>query len=526
MKTPIFLLVLGGAVTGTRLAAFPPLQLKPVAIGQFFSPTTVPQILRFFPITRQQSPMKRQSFLKTLATATLFATALIAAASAAEAGKPNIILIVTDDQGYADAGFRDPEVHTPNLDKLVASGIELKRFYTAPVCSPTRAGLMTGLYPIRFGMQRAVNRPFSEVGLPESLTTLPEALGKAGYTERHMVGKWHLGNMRKTQLPMNHGFTHQYGPYNSGIDYYEHTKFGVRDFHRNQVPVREAGYYTDLLSDEVVRIIDGHGQDAPFFIYLAHGAPHQPLQAPAKEIERYNHLPKNRAIYLAMITVIDQGLGRIVEALERKEIADNTLIVFFSDNGGIPAGNNRPLKGGKGSLHEGGIRVIAAARWPERIPAGSVSEVAHSYIDILPTFLEAAGVTVDDDKLDGQSALPLWEGNADAAERNDEFYSFYEDDRRKPRSERLAISKGNWKLIRKGPPILDGVRMAADITLYDLEKDLGEENDLAAQHPERVAELLEKLAAFRKLRPEGGIPPMVAPAPEGWEPFPNWQPVE
>jgi len=153
--------------------------------------------------------------------------ALCSAAFAAD--KPNIILIVTDDQGYADAGFRNPEVHTPNLDKLVASGVELKRFYAAPVCSPTRAGLMTGLYPIRFGMQRAVNRPSSEIGLPEGLTTLAEALGEAGYKERHIAGKWHLGNMRKAQLPMNHGFTHQYGPYCSGIDYFKHSRYKVHE---------------------------------------------------------------------------------------------------------------------------------------------------------------------------------------------------------------------------------------------------------------------------------------------------------
>ena len=176
-------------------------------------------------------------------TTIILALALVAAAPmhAIEQSRPNILLILTDDQGYADAGFRSPEVHTPNLDKLVASGVELKRFYAAPVCSPTRAGLMTGVYPIRFGMQRAVNRPFSEVGLPESLTTLPEALGEAGYKQRHIVGKWHLGNMRKAQLPMNHGFTHQYGPYCSGIDYYKHERDGVHDFHRNQKTIHEDG---------------------------------------------------------------------------------------------------------------------------------------------------------------------------------------------------------------------------------------------------------------------------------------------
>lgn len=442
------------------------------------------------------------------------------------AEKPNIILIVTDDQGYADAGFRDKEVHTPNLDKLVASGVELKRFYTAPVCSPTRAGLMTGLYPIRFGMQRAVNRPSSEIGLPESLTTLPEALGEADYKERHIVGKWHLGNMRKAQLPMNHGFTHQYGPYCSGIDYFKHTRYEVHDFHRNQKSVKEDGYYTDLLSDEAVRIIDDHEGAAPFFIYLAHGAPHTPLQAPEKEIDRYKHLEKERATYLAMITVIDQGLGRILEAIDRNKIGENTLVVFLSDNGGGPGSSNKPLKGGKSKIQEGGIRVIAAARWPGRIPAASVCEEPCSYIDILPTLLDAAGSPVSADKqLDGQSALALWEGKSDGARSDFEFYSFYE--RRGKNGESLAINMGNWKLTRQGPPILGGAKSkGTEIALYDLKNDIGEETNLAGQHPERVDELLGKLVAFRKLRPEGGVPPMVEPDPKGWKPFPNWEPVE
>lgn len=450
----------------------------------------------------------------------------VAAMASAAADKPNIILIVTDDQGYADAGFRNPEVHTPNLDQLVASGAELKRFYAAPVCSPTRAGLMTGLYPIRFGMQRAVNRPHSEVGLPEELVTLPEALGEAGYKERHIVGKWHLGNMRRAQLPMNHGFTHQYGPYCSGIDYFDHTRNGVRDFHRNQQPIQKDGYYTDLLSDEVVRIINHHQGDAPFFIYLPHGAPHTPLQAPEDEIARYDHLPRDRATYLAMITIIDHGLGRIFEALDRKGISDNTLIVFFSDNGGSHHGDNRPLSGRKGSLYEGGIRVIAAARWPARIPAGAVIETPGSYLDILPTLIDAAGVSVPEGmELDGRSLLPDWQQQPAPAAPQFEFYSFFET--RQPRGESLSLIEGDWKLIRQGPTILDGLLPeGATIRLFDLSRDIGEQTDIAEEHPGRVARMVDKLVAFRELRPEGGVPPMTDPVPRGWRPPVNWDPVE
>ena len=464
--------------------------------------------------------------MKAPALATVIACAFLCATAAAEPAQPNIILIVTDDQGYADAGFRNPGVHTPNLDKLVASGVELTRFYAAPVCSPTRAGLLTGLYPVRFGMQRAVNRPHSEVGLPEDLVTLPEALGAAGYRERHMIGKWHLGNMRRAQLPMNHGFTHQYGPYCSGIDYFDHTRLGERDFHRNQRPVREDGYYTDLLSDEVVRIIDEHDGDDPFFIYLPHGAPHTPLQAPEEEIERYSHLPRQRATFLAMITIIDHGLGRIFEALERKGITDDTLIVFFSDNGGSRFGDNSPLRGAKGSLHEGGIRVLAAASWPARIPAGEVREIPGSYIDIMPTLLDAAGAPADADvQLDGRSLLPDWTGRPASEPPAFELFSFYQT--RRPNGESLSLIEGDWKLHRQGPPILDGPRADnAEIRLYHLGRDIGEENDLANEHPDRVEAMLDKLVHFRKLRPYGGVPPMIDPEPDGWKPFPNWDPVE
>lgn len=452
-----------------------------------------------------------------------FVLPFIGTCSFAFAKQPNIILIVTDDQGYSDAGFRDSSVHTPNIDRIVAEGVELKRFYTASVCSPTRAGIMTGLYPIRFGMQRAVNRPFSEIGLPEDMKTLPEALGEIGYTQRHIVGKWHLGNMLKSQLPMNHGFTSQYGPYTSGIKYFDHTRFNVHDFHRNQETIDEEGYYSDLLSDEVVRIIeDDEGKD-PFFVYLPYGAPHTPLEAPAKDIKRYSSMSKERATYLAMVTVVDQGIGRILDALDLKGISDNTLILFLSDNGGSKHGNNKPLKRGKGSLYEGGIRVVAAARWPAQIPAGTISEASSSYIDIMPTFLDAAGSPTESlaKKFDGESALVRWKGGISDDEYT--FYSFYE----KRDQEKLAIIQGDWKLIRQGTPILDGVRSGkANISLYNLSIDISESKNLAKQHPERVETMLKKLVEFRKIRPDGGVPPMIEPFPKGWSPLPNWEPMK
>lgn len=451
----------------------------------------------------------------------LMVLAMCAALQAAP--KPNIILIVTDDQGFADVGFRGSPIKTPNIDRLAQEGVILDRFYTCPVCSPTRAGLMTGRYPIRFGMQRAVNRPFSEIGLPDDLTTLPEALAKAGYEHRHILGKWHLGNMKKEHLPLAQGFTSQYGPYCSGIDYFEHTRFKVHDFHRNESTIHEKDYYTDLLSDETVRIIQAHNDDSPFFIYLPYGAPHTPLQAPKEEIAYYRNLglPLQKAAYAAMVAVIDQGLGRIFAALEKKDCADNTLIVFFSDNGGSKTGNNSPLRGGKGSLYEGGIRVVAVARWPGKIPVGSTCKKRCSYIDILPTLLDAAGCPsiAESENLDGQSVLPFWQGNETPLEEKD-FYSFYET----RKMEALALIEGDWKLVRHGLPVLEGGGKKIKIELFNLSKDPSEKTNLTEAHPDLVSRLLKKLIAFRKLRSDAGVPPMVEPAPKGWKPFNNWEP--
>ncbi len=441
--------------------------------------------------------------------------------------KPNLILIVTDDQGYADASFRGSPIQTPNIDRIVEEGAVLNRFYACPVCSPTRAGLMTGRFPVRFGMQRAVNRPFSTIGLPAEIKTLPELLGEAGYKYRHMVGKWHLGNMRWEHLPLRQGFTSYYGPYNSGIDYFTHTRWEVHDWHRNDTTVYEQGYATDLLSEEVVKIIYSHrDSEEPFFIYLPHSSPHGPLMAPVEAIQPYMHLGKDRATYAAMVSIIDQGMGRILDALEETGMDRSTLIVFMSDNGGsFIASDNTPLRGGKGTLYEGGIKVMAAVRWPGRIPSGTTIDEPCSYIDILPTFLAAAGQPglFENETLDGRNLLPLWFGE----KWNDtpwDFFSFYEKYPELGGKEELSLISNNMKLIRRGKPILEASDQAedAELELYDIVSDTSESNNLATEYPDVVKEMLEKLREYRSLRPAGGIPPMVEPVPEGWEPPENW----
>jgi len=441
-------------------------------------------------------------------------------------GRPNVIVIMTDDQGYADVSFRGSKCRTPNLDSLAAGGAVLNRFYACPVCSPTRAGLMTGRYPIRFGMQRAVNRPNSEIGLPAGEETLPELLAMAGYKHRHMVGKWHLGNMRCQDLPLRQGFTSYYGPYTSGIDYFRHTREGQHDFHRGDKTVFEKGYATHLLSGEAVKLIRSHADETePFFLYLPHSGVHTPTQAPAEDSARYvkGGMKKPQATYAAMVTAIDRGVGDIVRALEETGKRDNTLIVYFSDNGGTSRGNNRPLRGGKGSIYEGGIRVLALANWPGKIPGGTQVDAVCSYIDIVPTLCAAAGLDHEPAcGWDGRDMMPQWQGRA-KPDANRRFFSFYE--RYKAPGESLSLIEGDWKLIRQGKPILDQDYPAqnARIELYNLAEDISEKKDLTAKHPERVERMLDELLEFRKLRSKDGVPPMVAPFPKGWRPPKNWE---
>ena len=459
----------------------------------------------------------------SLGLALVCATAIHAAEEAVE--KPNIVLIVSDDQGYADVSFRGSKIQTPHLDALAAGGAVLNRFYACPVCSPTRAGLVTGRYPIRFGMQRAVNRPNSEIGLPDGEETLPELLAMAGYEHRHMVGKWHLGNMRWEHLPLRQGFTSYYGPYTSGIDYFKHSRMGEHDFHRDDKTVFEEGYVTDLLSTEAVRLIRSHEEDTePFFLYLPHSGVHTPTQAPAADVARYTQqgMKKPQATYAAMVTAIDTGVGDIVRALEETGKRDNTLIIYFSDNGGTGRGSNRPLRGGKGTIYEGGIRVLALANWPGKIPGGTQVDAVCSYVDIVPTLCAAAGLDHQPARgWDGCDVMPQWRARA-KSDTSRRFFSFYE---HRKVGEGLSVIEGDWKLIRQGEPILDQEDPArnARIVLYNLAEDVSESKDLAAMHPDRVERMLDELVEFRKLRSKVGVPPMVEPFPPGWKPPNNWE---
>ena len=473
-------------------------------------------------------------------------SALLGAAAAAAPRLPNIVLIVPDDLGRHDVSFLGGDIATPNIDRIAREGTALTRFYTAPVCSPTRAGLMTGRYPIRFGLMRAVVAPWRDYGLDVTEVTLPEVLAQAGYAHRGIFGKWHLGHFERRWHPLRRGFTEFVG-HNTAVDYFTHEREGERDWSHDYAPVREEGYVTDLLAEYAAAFIDEHaGDDAPFLCYVPFSAPHSPLQAKEDDLPRYAHLdaidaPRNwedatagrplpdverrregRRMHAAMVHALDQGVGRVLRALDENDIADETLVLFFSDNGGsVGIGDNGALRGSKGTVFEGGIRVAAAARWPDGGIAGGgeVSEPL-AYVDVLPTLMRVAGIADHGGKaLDGRDVLDALTGDARMIERD--VYAFIA--QLDPEREQVSVTEPGWKLVVLGPPLTrPGAAAASTKQLFRIEEDLLEETDLADGHPEVVARLLEKAVAFRSLQPPNPVAPFFE-GYEGFRPPPDWQ---
>ena len=286
--------------------------------------------------------------------------------------KPNIVFIVADDLGSFDVSWRGGKIPTPNLDKLALAGARLEAHYVLPVCSPTRAALMTGRYPMRHGLQEGVVRPWARYGLPLDERTLPQALREAGY-ETAITGKWHLGHFERDYLPTRRGFDHQYGHYMGAIDYFKHDRDGGFDWHRDDKVCREEGYSTDLIAAEAAHLVEKRDIQKPLFLYVPFNAVHSPLQVAERHQALFPELKPNRRKYACMLTAMDEGVGKIVAAVEKAGIRDNTLFVFTSDNGGPnpgPLTDNGPYRAGKGTLYEGGVRVAAFATWTGRIPGG------------------------------------------------------------------------------------------------------------------------------------------------------------
>ena len=428
------------------------------------------------------------------------------------AAPPNILLLVADDLGYADVGFNGGKtIATPSLDRLAAGGIRLTDFRACPMCSPTRAGLLTGRWPLRFGMMRAVVPPWSTYGLPPEEATLPELIAAAGYERRGILGKWHLGHARRTLLPRSHGFTNFVGCYNGAIDYFTHEREGECDWHHDERTLREDGYATDLIGQHAVRFIQDSPAGKPWLLYVPFNAPHSPYQAKEADLNKYTQFKlTNRRNYAAMVDSMDQAIGRILAAVEARADAANTLILFFSDNGGIPkvGSSNGPYRGGKLTVYEGGTRVCAAIRWP----AGGVSggrrfDGRIGYIDVFPSLLAVAGVQAPEN-LDGVNFLPALQGETRLPERPWFSYMHQNEDAH------ASVHLGQWKLVAHGDFFAERPSSAPTLELYDLAADPAEMTDLAVKHRDLVAQLHRRLREFGAWQKPG-----VAAYDEGREDF-------
>lgn len=417
--------------------------------------------------------MRRRQFLR--------AAAAMAMAPLRAATRPNIVLILADDLGYADLGFQGcRDIPTPNLDRLAAQGVRFTSgFVSHPFCSPTRAGIMTGRYQQRFGHENnpAYSRRDEIAGLPTSQTTIAQVLASAGYVTGH-VGKWHLGAAPKFH-PMRRGFREDFGFLGGGHDYFKQELEGdPREYlipiERDGKPVPEPEYLTDALSREAAAFVRRHARD-PFFLYLAYNTPHTPRQVTDGYLKPFSHIEdEKRRKYAAMVHSMDVGVGRVLGALDETGTAKNTLVVFLSDNGGpvgINGSTNTPLRAGKGTVYEGGIRVPFVMRWPDRLQAGTV--FAHSAIslDLFPTFAAAAGARVPvGPGLDGVDLLPHLARNTAPHRR-----LFW----RTGGGVSHAVREGRYKLVR-----INGRR-----ELFDLDTDIAESTDLSASKPEIVSRL-------------------------------------
>jgi arylsulfatase A-like enzyme len=417
-------------------------------------------------------------------------------AHAAGPRKPNVVLLVADDLGYADVGFQGGrDIPTPHVDALAASGVRCSSGYVSgPYCSPTRAGLLTGRYQQRFGHEFNPGGgagPNARAGLPLSQTTLADRLKAAGYATG-LVGKWHLGTAPEFH-PRRRGFDEFFG-FLGGA----HTYFAGKstDVFRGTEPVKEPAYLTDAFAREAVAFIDRH-KGHPFFLELAFNAVHTPMQATDDGLARFGSIEdKTRRTYAAMLGALDQAVGAVVARLRASGLEDDTLIVFFSDNGGptmpgtsINGSSNAPLRGSKRTTLEGGVRVPFVVSWKGKLPAGRVYDRPVIQLDILPTALAAAGVPAQPgDQLDGVNLLPFLTGT-DGGTPHDTLYWRL--------GEQAAIRRGDWKLVRYDRALdTPGARSVArnnppvsPFRLYNLANDLGEAHDLSARHPDRAREL-------------------------------------
>ncbi|MDO4355138.1 MAG: sulfatase-like hydrolase/transferase [Clostridia bacterium] len=423
--------------------------------------------------------------------------------------RPNVIIIMTDDQGYGDLSCMGAtDFRTPHLDEMARQGTRFSCMYSnSPVCSPSRASLLTGRYPGNAGVRAILAGHRRASGLTPKVPTIATALHRLGY-RTGLSGKWHLG-LRDECRPNANGFDEFSGFLAGCVDYYSHIFYwGMADGHtdpthdlwENDQEVYQNGeYMTERITRRSVEFIQKHSGE-PFLLYVAYNAPHYPMHAPEKYLRRFEHLPWDRRIMAAMISAVDDGVGEIRAELERQGILDNTLIYFQSDNGPSREtrnwldGTEDPYYGGtsgiftghKYSLFEGGIRIPAIMSWPGHIPAGRVIDSPHAAMDVFPTVLEACGGDPGEYELDGRSMLPMMLGGEEAVHEA----IFWEMD------EQTAMRSGNYKLVLHGR-LVEGEQQRAEVFLSDLSRDPGERENLAEALPEVTEDMRKRALAWR-----------------------------
>jgi arylsulfatase A-like enzyme len=410
----------------------------------------------------------------------------------AQKNSPNVIVIMTDDLGYVDVGFNGSvDIPTPNIDRIAQNGVKFTNGYTPySVCSPSRAGFITGRYQQRFGYERNAQYQPNDpnMGLPQSERTIPEVMGQVGYTSG-VIGKWHLG-AHISNHPLNRGFDFFYGHLGGGHRYFPEEltiedSYSISDeplsyktwIMRNHLPEKTDEYLTDEFSNEAVKFIE-QNQKEPFFLYLAYNAPHGPLQATPKYLNRFDHIEnKRRKIYAAMVSAVDDGVGRILDQLRTMGIEDNTIVFFLSDNGGPEpknSSNNGPLREGKSSIYEGGNRVPFTMQWTGAITP-MVYEFPISSLDILPTIAALTHAPLAADKpIDGVNIIPYLKGEKQGRPHQTLYVRKFDDDL-------YSVRDGDLKLVTKKNNTIK--------ELYNLSEDLGEENDLANEFSEEIKRL-------------------------------------
>ena len=394
------------------------------------------------------------------------------ASAATNARPPNVVIFLSDDMGWGQLGFTGgKDIPTPNIDRIAREGARLTQFYVQSVCSPTRAALLTGRYPFHNWMEER-SHGNDTAGMLKDERTLAQALKGAGYATA-IFGKWHLGLWDKRHLPMQRGFDHQFGFYGALLDSFTKLRDSTYDWHRNEQPLNQPGYSTWLIADEFADVLKRHDAAKPFFFYVAFNAVHGPHGAPPEYVQKH----KGNAQH-AMLECMDIAIGRMLAALEQKGVLNDTLVIYFNDNGGPGRFHNDPYRGHKGETYEGGVRVPCAMRWPGKIKAGgAVDEMLH-VVDLYPTLVKLAGGSLTQPlPLDGRDAWPtITQGKPTPHEE-------------------IVLSVPGFADSETGTPAIrvGDFKLVGD-ELYNIRVDPSEEKDLAREMPEKVRTLKARLA--------------------------------